>query len=1028
MANIPPKKPVNDLIKFWVEKQEKEKEKKSEPISKSPRRPPSPLPRNDDVYSKSEIKDVSSNSSSKKQSNNITSEDNGLSIVNIQTLSKTNDQGRMNWNSLPQNNDEVPSSSSPFLALKTIPPVPAKNSYITRPRDHNPNTKDAFSKSGPLPPVRKVTDLVSKFEKVASPTSSPRLVPMDRNKHPSTSPLALSPIRHKHIPEPLSLSTPTSKNLNISSKQIIDEPISMSPIQQVSFQTKVPKQNSNPIIISSIKQSDPEPLQQMKSTPPVQSDNLNFLSTNSNENRYLLPEIIPVSPFWKPTTESTSTPISPPLWNPKNVNTPVSPFSKPISEKIIKNNHISQTKNREILSDSSSNSYNNSNPFASSSNSEIPDLLPRPEPISPIRLSFSDFLKSPNSSTTDLNSNPSQPPLDNNTLDKKNTDMYKVVIGPKFGDKRQSLPSAKDTNAYILEMHETNVRSIPNKVESSSTTKPTFINPLAGTIQLVDNLRRYLQPNKFKNSNGINESIQETTSQNIINNEEKHSMTISLQKSGSFQTYNSKGSTKFRKRQNFKPVQIPKSPYSTTRPERISLSPESTLKNNPFLIKKKSLKNSKHDLPEYSTSKSKMSILVPHNLSSVEYGKTNRSLPDLSVRSRHHNFNDVFHKNNMTVPDFARIDSIFKDEQKNPDFAMAIMTDPELDPLKITKFSIDPFDESESNELFKPGAPWIHLPHLDEFIKSLPPTEFSEPKDLMTSKEYEKFIGYGKSDDKFKDAMFPPMNQIPEGISLEDLKHNILKNDGYLSQEHKNNIFDAAIDGILASQSSSLQIYLESGIVVYGGLYWFRIMTKYDPNADIEGFESHPWNLRPESRRKQNITIVFILTTLYLPLSKLSLNALVWSDSFWPVSNPYNDTDFPNFGKSSSDAMRDPQDFCYVTSMNKGDLNFAPVIIATALITIGVMTFWFPFALKRLVDRNLPRVDKYNEMGETRHNHEEEYKRLLQKDTCPYNFLYNAYNEKWAAYKTFIMVNKFFLIFLSSNYTYGRFIYTPLEK
>ncbi|RIA81350.1 hypothetical protein C1645_700902 [Glomus cerebriforme] len=315
--------------------------------------------------------------------------------------------------------------------------------------------------------------------------------------------------------------------------------------------------------------------------------------------------------------------------------------------------------------------------------------------------------------------------------------------------------------------------------------------------------------------------------------------------------------------------------------------------------------------------------------------------------------------------------------------------------------------------------------------------------------------------------MFPPMNQIPEGILLDDLKHNILKNDG-LSQGQKNNLLDAAIDTILAGQTSvfglkmtKLEIirdfiqilalalsfvatnifrdwvkvlitvpnilsfnldhvfgngtafFLAFCIIVYGGLYWFRMMTKYDPNADIEGFESNPWNLRPESKRKQNIVIVFILTTLYLPLSKLSLDALVWSDSFWPVPNPYlNNVDFPIFENSGSNTMRNPQDFCYVTSMNKEDLNFAPVIIIAASTTLCVFTFWFPIALKQLVDKNLPRIDKYNEMGETRHNPDEEYKRLLEKDTCPYNFLYNPYNEKWAAYKTFIMANKFFLIFL----------------
>ena len=123
----------------------------------------------------------------------------------------------------------------------------------------------------------------------------------------------------------------------------------------------------------------------------------------------------------------------------------------------------------------------------------------------------------------------------------------------------------------------------------------------------------------------------------------------------------------------------------------------------------------------------------------------------------------------------------------------------------------------------------------------------------------------------------------------------------------------------------------------------------------------------------------------------MSLDALVWSSSFWAVTNPYqNDVDFPSFEGGGSNTTRDPQDFCYVTSMNKEDLNFSPVIIAIALIAIGVFTFWFPIALKRLVDKNLPRVDKYNEMGETRNNPDEEYKRLLSKDTCPYNFLYNG--------------------------------------
>ncbi|CAG8632361.1 6161_t:CDS:2, partial [Acaulospora colombiana] len=196
------------------------------------------------------------------------------------------------------------------------------------------------------------------------------------------------------------------------------------------------------------------------------------------------------------------------------------------------------------------------------------------------------------------------------------------------------------------------------------------------------------------------------------------------------------------------------------------------------------------------------------------------------------------------------------------------------------------------------------------------------------------------------------------------------------------------------------------------------LMTKYDPNADVEGLESSPWNLRPETKRLQNVILVFILTTLYLPVSKLSIDVLVWSDSFWAVPNPYVNEDNPVFGKAAG-GMRNPGDFCYVTSMKQDSMNFAPILIGVALLTLGGFTFWFPIALKRLVDRNLPRVDRYNELGEIIASSEEEYKNLLQKDTCPYNFLYNVYSEKWAAYKTFIMANKFvnilFVVMISKD-------------
>jgi hypothetical protein len=65
----------------------------------------------------------------------------------------------------------------------------------------------------------------------------------------------------------------------------------------------------------------------------------------------------------------------------------------------------------------------------------------------------------------------------------------------------------------------------------------------------------------------------------------------------------------FGERYKFEPVQLPPSPYSTVRPTRNALL--STLKNKLTIAKKTSVKYNDHDLPEYASSKSKMS---PHIL------------------------------------------------------------------------------------------------------------------------------------------------------------------------------------------------------------------------------------------------------------------------------------------------------------------------------------------------------------------------------------------------------------------------------
>ncbi|CAG8466098.1 26770_t:CDS:2 [Dentiscutata erythropus] len=643
----------------------------------------------------------------------------------------------------------------------------------------------------------------------------------------------------------------------------------------------------------------------------------------------------------------------------------------------------------------------------------------------------------------DFNSNVNQQ-FDPKIGEKKSNNpfLYKVV-GQKSGNKKKTLPSIQDSSTYIMEMQEAHTMN--------GNTSSKKRNQLELPVKSNNTSRKFLSTSYS--------SSKKSKSTNKLPN----TLTVTLRDSGNFHTYAPSDdlrsvSTGRTKQKTLKPVQIPKSPYNSVRPQRNTLSPISTLKKNPFLKHIKTKRSEDHNLPEYTSSKSKMSFMVPHSLASVEYRKNNRSVPDLTARTRHSKFNRAFRKNNVTVPDFTRVNVVTKDSIGKKDANVnnvEFKNDTDLNPSKVTKFSINIFDKSESSDLFKPGAPWIQLSYLDEYIKSLPPTEFSDPKDLMTKEEYEKFVKDCKSV-KHSELIFPPIHQIPDGISLEDLENNMLKKPStflgiQMTQGRRNDWLDAAIDGVLAVEGvigietspdkltileiirdfiqfltlvlsfenpgifqswvkilldtipnlfslnldrvfgNAIAFFLVFCVIAFGALYWFRMMTKWDPNADVEGLESSPWNLRPETKRRQNIIITFLLTTLYLPISKLSIDALVWGDTFWAIPNPYIYSDTPDFSYyNNMTDNRNPNDFCYVTSMREGDLNFSPVIIGVALVTLVLLTFWFPFALKKLVDKNAPKVDEYNEVGESVADINGEYRKLLEKDTCPYNFLYNV--------------------------------------
>lgn len=134
------------------------------------------------------------------------------------------------------------------------------------------------------------------------------------------------------------------------------------------------------------------------------------------------------------------------------------------------------------------------------------------------------------------------------------------------------------------------------------------------------------------------------------------------------------------------------------------------------------------------------------------------------------------------------------------------------------------------------------------------------------------------------------------------------------------------------------------------------------------------------------VAVSFIATSLFLPLSKISLGALFWTQDYWVQDR---------IGIDSSGADNfDPADFCYRTTMRRpagtANFNWAWIVLPIAGFTVLVMTIFLPWRLHRVVQNQRPSVDAWTELGEKRRDVEGEYRRLLDDDPSPFSFLYRG--------------------------------------
>ncbi|KAJ2747294.1 hypothetical protein GGI20_000629 [Coemansia sp. BCRC 34301] len=108
--------------------------------------------------------------------------------------------------------------------------------------------------------------------------------------------------------------------------------------------------------------------------------------------------------------------------------------------------------------------------------------------------------------------------------------------------------------------------------------------------------------------------------------------------------------------------------------------------------------------------------------------------------------------------------------------------------------------------------------------------------------------------------------------------------------------------------------------------------------------------------KRQRMHVLYaILTTLYVPVVKLCVEAIVWGQGYWPVPNPFRETDRPVFPRPE-EGHRDPGSFCYTTTMRDGAFNAAFIVLPVAIVVLVGLGLLLPLQVYQLSLRHMPRI------------------------------------------------------------------------
>lgn len=369
--------------------------------------------------------------------------------------------------------------------------------------------------------------------------------------------------------------------------------------------------------------------------------------------------------------------------------------------------------------------------------------------------------------------------------------------------------------------------------------------------------------------------------------------------------------------------------------------------------------------------------------------------------------------------------------------------------------------------VFARKAAPLHLPKLDNYLESLPPPLFTTYGAAEKSRPgsgmfppMDRLAHLGRSiDDLETNASVPPFwrdrssifgglvsaamsitgsSAVATFYSLQGLANTvqifalilntIFSGDKVWSKWEQ--VIFGTIPNIIALNFAStlmqnlifLLIFMTlAGILLF--LFYRSTLPSFDhapSTAASERYNSVEGLIQPQpiskGRQWTLVIVSFLLTSIYLPLSTMAMHILVWSDDVWVVPNPYVNETVVAAPLGPTNEWRDPLNFCWTTTMKRNEINWAPAFVMVALVVFTFLTIWYPWMLRRVIQRSVPKIDPYTDLGRKRtpSDMDNEYRRLLNRDRNPFAFLYNGFRRNHGTYISTYLVAKFSALFIVS--------------